>query len=89
MWITQAERIVIAYLGKDYDSTAPKAVLYCVTELAHVFANNQMIKDGFLENEQVIEPILTPAQIYMLDNMTKKEQASGRIKNIYGVESRY
>ena len=85
-WISQAERIICMYLGKSYDSSAPQSVIYCAIELAKVIADNQLIEDGIIQNRQTMEPVLTPAMLLMLDNMTKAEQATGRIKQITSVE---
>jgi hypothetical protein len=87
-WISQAERMICMYLGQTYDSNAPQAVVYCVKEIAKIFADNQLIEDGVIQNRQVIEPVLTPALTFMLDKLTVKQQAEGRIKGCYGVEDR-
>ena len=85
-WISQAERIVCAYLGKDYNSTAPQQVKLAVLELAGVLANNQLVKDGVIENGTIITPIITPNVQFFLSLCTPKEQSLGRIKYIVSVE---
>ena len=85
-WISQAERIVVAYTKQTYTaSSAPAAVISVVMDLSSIIANNQMSRDGFIPDPQV-RVFLDTDMMMMLDTLLDEEKSEGSVYEVVGVE---
>lgn len=85
-WISQAERIVVAYTKQTYDaSSAPAAVIAVVMDLAGIIADNQLVKDELIK-EQTIRPFLDSDMMFMLDTLLDEEKSEGAVYEVVSVE---
>lgn len=84
-WISKAERMVVGYCKKSFDSSAPNEVILMVTYLAEIFANNQLIKDG-LTTGQILEPLMPQNLKDLLDDMLSAQKQAGQICTVSSVE---
>ncbi len=85
-WISMAERLIVSYCKKTYtNTTAPNDVIFAVTYMAGIFANNQLIKDGLTRGE-IIEPLLPFMITNMLDQLLSAQIQSGLISEVSNVD---